>query len=112
MNERDFGDAVRRYLDGFGPYDARSVQPALAEPPPRRGWPRSLLASAGACLAVAAVVGILVGPRWAAALRSTTTPAAHPTAAAGTAPATPAASAPPALLVQDHGWTRLDWSGR
>ncbi len=117
MNERDFGTALRRYLDGFGPYDAGPVLGALAEPPRRRRWGRSLLASAAACLAVAAVVGIMLAPRWMAALRGPATPGIRPPATAPASAARPTATpaAPAALLVEDlpnSGWARLDWTGR
>jgi hypothetical protein len=117
MNERDFGTALRRYLDGFGPYDAGPVLGALAEPPRRRRWGRSLLASAAACLAVAAVVGIMLAPRWMAALRGPATPGIRPPATAPASAARPTATpaAPAALLVEDlpnRGWARLDWTGR
>jgi hypothetical protein len=112
MNEREFGDAVRRHLDGFGAYDARPVLSTLAESS-RRPWGRSLLASAGVVVAVAAVVGILLMPRWVAGLRGASEPAMRPPATAGPT-ATPQVTQS-SLLVSDpvsQGLARMDWSGR
>jgi hypothetical protein len=114
MNEREFGGAVRRYLDGFGAYDGRPVLSALAEPIPGR-WGRSLLASAGMVLTVALVVGVLLLPRWAAEIRGASAPGTRPPAAAGPPSAAGPPAQPPSLLVSDpvsQGLTRMDWSGR
>lgn len=100
MNENELARELRRYLDGFGPYDRRHSASVFEELPERRSQARRRRALAlVACLLGLALAGTLLlsGHRPAGAPAPAVRPSPRPSApAAPTVEPTPAAGALPA----------------